>query len=96
LRNHAGIHGKIKKSREDDPPCTHRCFWVVDVAAGAETLSWAREAEGFEGTSRQKVAELRLFGLPREDDAGGELDLEIAYIPLRLQHANDRLPIDLD
>ena len=58
-----------------------------------------KEAQGFEATYRRalrrRVTALHLFGLPQEDEAATALDLEIAYIPLRLQHTGERLPLDL-
>lgn len=58
------------------------------------------EAKSFEDAYRRslikKVAELRLFGLPYHDKAGGEVDLDVAYIPLRLQHKESKWLAGLD
>lgn len=60
----------------------------------------AKAVQSFEDiyrrTLRKRVAELRLFGLPHHDDAGDELDLKIAYIPLSLTHAGNGLTVSLD
>lgn len=57
----------------------------------------ALEAQGYDDdfrrTQRARVANLRLFGLPPQDNAESKFALKISYIPLHLDIANHDYPL---